>query len=79
MNVELILREPLGERTFAAGDFPVSMGGAGSDVVVPARSTGPLEWLALQDGQLFVQPADAEAPAQRGRNELYRPARPTAL
>jgi hypothetical protein len=61
LNVELVLREPLGERTFAAGDFPVSIGGAGSDVVVPARSTGPTAWLALQDGQLFVQPASGEA------------------
>ena len=61
MNVELVLREPLGERAFAAGDLPVSIGGAGSDVVVPARSTGPIAWLALQDGQLFVQPASDEA------------------
>ena len=61
MNVELVLREPLGERTFAAGDLPVSIGGTGSDVVVPARSTGPIAWLALQDGQLFVQPASDEA------------------
>ena len=61
MNVEMVLREPLGERPFASGDFPVSIGGAGSDVVVPARSAGPIAWLALQDGQLFVQPADDEA------------------
>jgi formylglycine-generating enzyme required for sulfatase activity len=61
LNVEMILREPLGERPFASGDFPVSIGGAGSDVVVPARSTGPIAWLAMQDGQLFVQPADDEA------------------
>jgi formylglycine-generating enzyme required for sulfatase activity len=46
---------------FASGDFPLSIGGAGSDVVVPARSAGPIAWLALQDGQLFVQPADDEA------------------
>ena len=61
MNVELVLREPLGERAFAAGDFPVSIGGAGSDIVVPARAAGPIAWLALQDGQLFVQPADEDA------------------
>ena len=36
LNVELVLREPLGERSFAAADFPLSIGGAGSDVVVPA-------------------------------------------
>ena len=61
MNVELVLREPLGERAFAAGDFPVSIGGPGSDVVVPARSAGPIAWVALQDGQLFMQPADDDA------------------
>jgi len=61
LNVELVLREPLGERAFAAGDFPVSIGGAGSDVIVPARSAGPIAWVALQDGQLFVQPADDDA------------------
>jgi formylglycine-generating enzyme required for sulfatase activity len=61
LNVELVLREPLGERAFAAGDFPVSIGGPGSDVVVPARSAGPIAWVALQDGQLFVQPADDDA------------------
>ena len=61
MNVELVLHEPLGERAFATGDFPVSIGGAGSDVVVPARSTGPIAWIALQDGQLFVQPANEES------------------
>ena len=26
-DAELILREPLGERSFAAGDFPLSIGG----------------------------------------------------
>ena len=61
MNVELVLHEPLGERAFATGDFPVSIGGVGSDVVVPARSAGPIAWIALQDGQLFVQPASEES------------------
>lgn len=54
--MELTLREPLGERALAAGDLPLSVGGAGSDVVVPAPSPGPLAWIGLQDGQLFVQP-----------------------
>ncbi len=61
MSAELTLREPLGERVLAAGDFPLSIGGAGSDVVVPAPAPGPLAWVGLQDGQLFVQPADEAA------------------
>jgi formylglycine-generating enzyme required for sulfatase activity len=58
LSVELTLREPLGVRTLATGDFPFSIGGAGSDLVVPTPAGGPLAWLALHDGQLFAQPAD---------------------
>ena len=58
MTAELTLREPLGERRLAAGDFPLSIGGDGCDLVVPARAPGPLAWIALQDGQLYAQPAD---------------------
>jgi formylglycine-generating enzyme required for sulfatase activity len=58
LSTELVLREPLGERPVTAQGFPLSIGGRGSDVIVPARSDGPLAWLALHDGQLFVQPAD---------------------
>jgi hypothetical protein len=61
LSIELILREPLGERGLAAGDFPLSIGGAGADVVVPAPSQGPLAWVGLQDGQLFLQPAHEAA------------------
>lgn len=57
MSVELSLREPLGERPLAADDFPLSIGGSGSVVMVPAPGAGPLAWIGLQDGQLFVQPA----------------------
>lgn len=60
MSAELILREPLGERRLGPGDFPVSLGGAGANVALPA-TPGPLAWLGLHDGQLFVQPA-ADAP-----------------
>lgn len=61
MSVELVLKEPLGERALSGSDFPLSIGGAGSHVVVPAPSAGALAWLALHDGQLFVQPAHEEA------------------
>ena len=66
MSVELILREPLGERLLGPGDFPVSLGGAGAGVTLPAAQ-GPLAWLGLHDGQLFVQPAgDADGVLHNG-------------
>ncbi len=37
------------------GDFPVSLGGEGSTVVLPS-ARAVLAWLGLHDGQLFVQP-----------------------
>ena len=61
MSVVLILREPLGERSFAATDFPLSVGGEGSRVLVPAPAPGPLAWIAQHDGQLFVQPSGEQA------------------
>ena len=57
LSPTLILREPLGERVLGPGDFPLSLGGTGADVVVPSAS-GTLAWIGLHDGQLFVQPAD---------------------
>jgi len=56
LSVELILREPLGERQLGTADFPLSLGGAGASVTLPA-APGVLAWLGLHDGQLFVQPA----------------------
>ena len=54
---ELILRDPLGERALSAADFPVSVGGPGHTIVLPGAGAGTLAWLALHDGQLFLQPA----------------------
>jgi len=56
LSVELILREPLGERLLGPGDFPVSIGGAGASVTLPTEP-GPRAWLGLHDGQLFLQSA----------------------
>ena len=56
MSVELILREPLGERLLGAADFPLSLGGAGASVTLPG-APGARAWLGLHEGQLFVQPA----------------------
>jgi formylglycine-generating enzyme required for sulfatase activity len=61
LSASLTLREPIGERVFEAARFPLSIGGAGSDVVVPAPAVGPLAWLALHEGQFFLQPAHEEA------------------
>ena len=61
MSAQLIIREPLGERRLADDALPMSIGGAGSDVIVPAAAPGPLAWIGAQDGQLFLQPASTEA------------------
>jgi formylglycine-generating enzyme required for sulfatase activity len=58
LKVELIVREPLGERSLTTGDFPVSIGGSGSRIVLGESRRGIEAWLALHEGQLFVQPAD---------------------
>jgi formylglycine-generating enzyme required for sulfatase activity len=55
---ELILRDPLGERPLAATDFPVSIGGPGRTIVLPGAGAVTLAWIALHDGQLFLQPED---------------------
>jgi formylglycine-generating enzyme required for sulfatase activity len=55
---ELIVREALGERRFGAADFPLSLGGAGSTVVVAGRPEGAEAYLGIHEEQLFVQPAD---------------------
>ena len=47
-------------RTLAASDFPVPLGGPGS-VVPVAASAGPLAWLGMADGEVFVQPAPGGA------------------
>ena len=59
---ELILRDPLGERTLSAADFPVSLGGPGQTVALPGAGDDALGWIALHDGQLFLQPAEGREP-----------------
>lgn len=55
---ELIVREALGERRFAATDFPIAVGGQGSVIVMAGRPEGAEAYLGLHEDQLFVQPAD---------------------
>lgn len=65
--VELVLRDPLGERALTLADFPVSLGGPGHTVVLPGATAGTLAWIALHDGQLFLQPAEGrDAPLCNG-------------
>jgi len=65
--IELVLRDPLGERALAAADFPVSLGGPGHTIILPGAAPGTLAWIALHDGQLFLQPAEGrEAPLCNG-------------
>jgi formylglycine-generating enzyme required for sulfatase activity len=54
----LIVREPLGERRFAATDFPIAIGGAGSTIVLAGRPAGTEAYLGLHEDQLFVQPTE---------------------
>ncbi len=50
-----ILREGH-ERRLGPSDFPVPLGGPGSAVPV-AAAQGPLAWLGLEKGEVFVQPS----------------------
>ncbi|MGI9245897.1 MAG: PEGA domain-containing protein, partial [Steroidobacteraceae bacterium] len=64
---ELILRDPLGERPLSAGDFPLDLGGRGRAVVLPGAGDETLAWLALHEGQLFLQPVEGgEVPRLNG-------------
>jgi len=61
LTAELLIRDPLGERTLSAADFPLSMGGPGNTVALGSLSAAPSAWIALHDGQLFLQPAEGGA------------------
>ena len=43
------------ETRLGASDFPVPLGGPGS--ALPVAAAGPLAWLGLEGGEVFVQPA----------------------
>jgi formylglycine-generating enzyme required for sulfatase activity len=65
--IELLLRDPLGERALTAADLPVSLGGPGHSISLPGAASGTLAWIALHDGQLFLQPVEGrEAPLCNG-------------
>jgi formylglycine-generating enzyme required for sulfatase activity len=54
----LVVRESLGERRFAATEFPIAVGGTGSAIVMAGRPPGPEAYIGMHEDQLFVQPAD---------------------
>ena len=70
---ELVLRDPLGERALSAADFPVSVGGPGHTIVLPGAGADTLAWLALHDGQLFLQPAAGREPPLCNGAPVSRP------
>jgi formylglycine-generating enzyme required for sulfatase activity len=58
-------------RRFGEADFPLTLGGAGADIVVPGLAgEDPAAFLALDDGELYAQP--------RGRERLSLGGRPIA-
>jgi formylglycine-generating enzyme required for sulfatase activity len=59
LSAELLIRDPLGERALAAADFPVSVGGPGNTITLAGLPAEPRAWIALHDGQLFLQPEAA--------------------
>ena len=61
MSVELVIQDPLGERALAAADFPLGVGGTGSTVALAGLPPAPAAWIALHDGQLFLQPVEGGA------------------
>jgi formylglycine-generating enzyme required for sulfatase activity len=58
----LIVREALGERRFAAENFPLAIGGPGNLIVLAGRpEVIPVTaeaWIGLHEDQLFVQPGE---------------------
>jgi formylglycine-generating enzyme required for sulfatase activity len=55
---EFILREALGERRIEPSQFPLSIGGPGSAVVIAGLGESPAAHLGLHEDELFVQPAE---------------------
>jgi formylglycine-generating enzyme required for sulfatase activity len=57
LNVACLVEEGGRTRRFGEADFPLSVGGAGADIVVPGLPAGePSVFLALDGGELYAQP-----------------------
>ena len=58
MSFTLTLNDALGERHFTAQEFPLSLGGTGSAIVLAGGFNGPAAWCGLHEEMLFIQPAE---------------------
>jgi len=58
LSFTLLLVDALGERTFSQADFPLSLGGAGSTLVLAGGFNGAAAWCGLHEESLFLQPAE---------------------
>jgi formylglycine-generating enzyme required for sulfatase activity len=62
LNSRIDLVDGRGRRTLEPADFPLAVGGANADVPVPGLAGSvPAAWLALADGELFIQ---SQGPAE---------------
>jgi len=62
MTIALTVEIDGARRLFAAGDFPLSMGGAACHVALPGLTDeGPVAYLGHDQGDLFIQPAEGAA------------------
>ena len=56
MNEVCRLQEPLGERPIAAGELPLSIGGAGAGILIPGVAANEvIAQLGEQDGRFYLQ------------------------
>ncbi len=62
----LIVRESLGARHFGSVDFPLAVGGAGSQILLAGQPPGPQAWIGMHEEQLFVQPAEGASVLHNG-------------
>lgn len=73
MSRPISLRDESGERQLHPDEFPISLGGPGSDAEVRLPGVGSperLAFLGLSDGELFVQPALRGIPIFRNERLL---------
>ena len=71
MTFTCLIEEDGRTRRFGEADFPLTLGGAGADIVVPGLAgEDPAAFLALDEGELYAQP--------RGRERLSLGGRPIA-
>jgi formylglycine-generating enzyme required for sulfatase activity len=58
LSFTLTLNDALGERNFSRDEFPLSLGGTGSTIVLAGGLNGPAAWCGLHEESLFLQPAE---------------------